>query len=141
MSIWFGRPHRGRARSILASRSVVPPLVGIAGVCRVAPSHPRRRRRPGGEPRWDPESARVRTRSPAARGGRRLRTVDLDLIQRPASPRTASGAPAADGRAPLVSWAGLLSHALRTKWARTQQIGPDPLQIWPEYIFFSEDFH
>jgi hypothetical protein len=38
-----------------------------------------------------------------ARGGRRLRTVDLDLIQRPASPRTASGAPAADGRAPMVS--------------------------------------
>jgi hypothetical protein len=40
------------------------PLVELGVKSHVAPSHPRRRRRPRGEPRRDPELARVSSPSP-----------------------------------------------------------------------------
>jgi hypothetical protein len=46
------------------TRSALPPLVEVGVKRRVAPSRPRRRRRPRGEPRWDPEPARVSSLSP-----------------------------------------------------------------------------
>jgi hypothetical protein len=58
-SIWFGRRHHRRARSIPASRSAVPPLVEIAGVRRIALTRPRRQRWPLAEPPCPPGRARV----------------------------------------------------------------------------------